>query len=71
VPIHPLLKKPGGGVIEYFPAHPHEGAVGLPAGQTEAQMVATGKSKVTGRAFNLAVAFEKLGNGEVRRLDEW
>jgi len=45
-------------VIEYFPAHPHEGAVGIPAGETLAQVIATGVSQVTGRVFNLAVAFE-------------
>jgi len=31
-PVHELLLKPtnDSGVIEYFPAHPHEGAVGVP-----------------------------------------
>ena len=59
-PVHPLLKsaKAGGGVIEYFPAHPHEGAVGVPEGTTFARVIATGTSTVTGRRFNLAVAVE-------------
>jgi hypothetical protein len=59
-PVHPLLKstKAASGVIEYFPAHPHEGAVGVPEGTTFARVIATGTSTVTGRPFNLAVAVE-------------
>jgi hypothetical protein len=70
---HELLRNPGSpaGVIEFFPAHPHEGAVGIPEGETHAQVVATGQSEVTHRPFNLIVAFEsstdnhgnKLGRG--------
>ena len=57
---HELLHNPGSpaGVVEFFPAHPHEGAVGVPEGEKHAQVVATGQSKVTGRDFNLVVAFE-------------
>mgnify|MGYP002777106540 CR=1 FL=1 len=60
-PLHPLLKNPDNptGQITYFPAHPHEGAVGIPAGASTAQVIATGTSKITQRAFNLAVAFER------------
>jgi hypothetical protein len=54
-----------------FPAHPHEGAVGVPPDEPHASVVATGQSKTTGRTFNLVVAFEsavdkhgnKLGRG--------
>jgi hypothetical protein len=70
---HELLRRPGspGGVIEFFPAHPHEGAVGVPDDEEHANVIATGKSQVTGRPFNLVVAFEsskddhgnKLGRG--------
>lgn len=56
---HELLLKPDGSVIEFFPAHPHEGGVGVPAGETTAKTIATGKSKVTGKDFNLIVAFER------------
>jgi hypothetical protein len=58
---HPLLmdKSKPAGVIEYFPAHPHEGAVGVPDGADHAAVIATGVSKVTGRPFNLVVAFER------------
>jgi hypothetical protein len=58
-PAHPVLKNPGSptGLIRYLPAHPHEGAVSAPAG-ANARVIATGKSKTTGRQFNLAVAFE-------------
>jgi hypothetical protein len=59
-PVHPLLKsaKADSGVIEYFPAHPHEGAVGVPEGLAFARVIATGRSTVTSRRFNLAVAVE-------------
>jgi len=58
-PAHPVLANSGSptGFIRYLPSHPHEGAVSAPAGQN-ARVIATGRSKVTGRLFNLAVAFE-------------
>lgn len=56
---HTLLKKSDGSVIEYFPSHPHEGGVGAPEGDGSARVVATGKSQVTGKDFNLMVAFER------------
>jgi len=57
---HELMRNPASpaGVIEFFPAHPHEGAVGVPEGERAASVVAAGQSKVTGRPFNLVVAFE-------------
>lgn len=60
-PVHPLLVDPKSekGVIELFPSHPHEGAVGVPAGNDQARVVATGKSKVTNRPFNLVVALDR------------
>lgn len=57
-PIHELLRTPSGS-IEYFPAHPHEGSVGVPEGEDRARVIATGVSQVTGREFNLIVAFER------------
>jgi len=59
-PVHELLQNPNNdsGVIEYFPAHPHEGAVGVPEDEEHAEVIATGTSTVTGRPFNLVVAFE-------------
>ena len=72
-PAHELLRNSdsASGLIEFFPAHPHEGGVGAPDGETNARVIATGISKVTNRPFNLAVAFErshdkhgnKLGRG--------
>lgn len=56
---HPLLQRPDGSLIEQFPAHPHEGGVGVPAGMPHAQVIATGTSKVTSRPFNLVVAAER------------
>ena len=44
--------------VTRLPAHPHEGAVGAPPDAPEARVIATGKSRVTGRPFNIAVAFE-------------
>jgi hypothetical protein len=60
-PIHEVLLNSGNpsGVIEYFPAHPHEGAVGVPEGELHTNVIATGTSQVTGRPFNLIVAFER------------
>src|SRR5262249_46952035 len=60
VPIHQVMLNPNNasGVIEYFPAHPHEGAVGVPEGENHANVIATGTSQLSGRHFNLIVAFE-------------
>jgi hypothetical protein len=69
-PIHDLLKNPESpaGVIRFFPAHPHEGAVGVAAGQQAARVIATGKSKTTDREFNLVVAFEREMDAQGNRL---
>src|SRR6185369_14232454 len=56
-PVHELLRKESG-VIEYFPAHPHEGSVGVSEDMSNARVVATGKSQTTGQQFNLIVALE-------------
>jgi len=59
--LHEVLLNPKNpsGVIEYFPAHPHEGGVGVPEGEDHARVIATGTSQVTSRPFNLMVAFER------------
>ena len=59
-PAHELLRSASSpsGLIEYFPAHPHEGGVGVPEGAHAARVIATGTSRVTNRPFNLVVAFE-------------
>ena len=46
------------GRIEWFPAHPHEGAVSAPPEYAFAQVVGRGRSTVSGRTFNLAVALD-------------
>jgi hypothetical protein len=63
-PAHPVLADPGSptGTIRHLPSHPHEGAVGAPEGEA-ARVIATGTSKVTGRRFNIAVAFEPGAGG--------
>jgi hypothetical protein len=60
-PRHPVLSRPDGSAIRHFASHPHEGAVGAP--DVTARVIATGKSQVTGRTFNLAVAFEPSAEG--------
>lgn len=65
-PLHRVLLDPErpGQALPFLPAHPHEGAVGVPPGDDSARIIATGKSKVTGVDFNIAVAFEpRGGNG--------
>lgn len=60
-PIHELLHTPDSPsrYIQFFPAHPHEGAVGAPTGANNARVIAMGKSLISDRLFNLAVAFER------------
>lgn len=66
--VHELLKKPDGSAIEYFPAHPHEGGVGVPNGENSTKVIATGRSKITGRPFNLIVAFDRSEDKHGNRL---
>jgi hypothetical protein len=63
--LHPILTDPADpeGRIRYLPAHPHEGDVGAPKDDPTARVIATGRSKVTGRDFNIAVAFERSRAG--------
>jgi hypothetical protein len=58
-PIHPVFSDPASptGAIRFLPCHPHEGAVGAPDDE-QARVVALGTSKVSGKPFNIAVAFE-------------
>lgn len=67
---HELLRNPASpaGVIKFFPAHPHEGAVGVPDDEAQASVIATGQSKVTGRPFNLVVAFESSSDAHGNQL---
>jgi hypothetical protein len=51
-PAHPVLAG-----VKTLPSHPHEGAVGAPASEPDARVVVRGKSRETGRPFNIAVAF--------------
>jgi hypothetical protein len=58
--VHPLLAdaEAADGVLHYLPSHPHEGDVAAPPDDPTARIIATGVSKVTGRSFAIAVAFE-------------
>jgi hypothetical protein len=59
-PVHELLRTSvsPSGRIDWFPAHPHEGAVVPPPEFSFARSVVYGRSSVTGRRFNLAVAVD-------------
>ena len=63
--LHPVLVDPeaANGALAYLPAHPHEGAVGAPPDDPSARVIATGRSALTGRDFNIAVAFEPSDAG--------
>jgi hypothetical protein len=65
-PLHELLRSDENpsGAIEYFPAHPHEGSVGVPEDEDQARVIATGYSRTTGRDFNLIVALERKDHPE-------
>ena len=69
-PVHELLRNPqnASGVIDYLPAHPHEGAVGVPEGEENARVIATSVSQTTQRPFNLVVAFERADDQHGNRL---
>jgi hypothetical protein len=62
MPVHPVLRRADGSTLETLPSHPHEGSVSAPQSDKNARVVATGTSKVTGRPFNIAVAFESQGD---------
>ena len=63
-PIHALMTTPSGLPIRRLPAHPHEGAVGVPTALRHiARVVAQGRSLTTGATFNLCVAVEESGMG--------
>lgn len=59
-PVHELLRttQTDSGRIEWFPAHPHEGAVSAPGDDPRARAIARGRSTVTGRCFDLAVCLD-------------
>ncbi len=67
-PLHDLLQNPDApsGRIEFFPAHPHEGGIGIALGEPHAQVIATGKSIISGRSFNLAIAFDRSSETDKR-----
>ena len=71
-PRHPLIESSSapGGALQFFPSHPHEGAVGAPPGEPRARVIARGHSTVSGRAFNLMVAFERGEGAPGRAIAE-
>jgi hypothetical protein len=69
-PVHELLRRDAAptGQIELFPSHPHEGDIGVPDEDDSARVIAMGRSSVTGRPFNLVVAFEEGEDEEGNQL---
>ncbi len=68
LPLHPVLtdQDAPAGYVQFLPPHPHEGAIVAPEGEG-ARVIAKGKSQITGRVFNLAVAFA-ASNGSGRAI---
>jgi hypothetical protein len=64
-PLHPIMRNAANpsGRIECLPAHPHEGAISVPPGETHARVISVGKSLTTSHPFNLTIAFDGNGNG--------
>jgi hypothetical protein len=65
-PLHPLMRNPlnSSGRIELLPAHPHEGAISVPAAERDhARVAALGHSSITGKPFNIAIGFERNREG--------
>jgi hypothetical protein len=69
-PVHELMQTAHtpSGRIEWFPAHPHEGAVSVPADVPQARVIARGRSRATGRPFNLAVCVDGETTSDGRPL---
>lgn len=69
-PVHELLKNPHSpsGTIEFFPSHPHEGAIGAPLSVKNARVIATSKSIITNRPFNLVVVTESSQDEDGHQL---
>jgi hypothetical protein len=69
-PVHPLLLDPNNRkrTLEFFPSHPHEGAVSAPPQDESARVIAVGHSTASGRPFNLVVAFESRSDQDGRSL---
>ncbi|MGL5035594.1 MAG: hypothetical protein ACRC6M_17550, partial [Microcystaceae cyanobacterium] len=65
-PVHPVLLNSDSpnGVVQLFPAHPHEGGVGVTEEGGNGRAIALGKSKITHRAFNLIVAIESCKDSD-------
>jgi hypothetical protein len=63
-PPHPVLANPKSptGFIRFLPSHPHEGDVCAPD-RADARVILKGRSKATGREFNISIAFEPGEHG--------
>ena len=58
-PVHEVLRSQNSpsGIVEYFPAHPREGAISVPRHAPNARAIAASPS-ADGKTFNVAIAIE-------------
>ena len=69
-PVHEILLTANSptGHVEWFPAHPHEGAISSPPDSPFSRVIAHGQSAITGRRFNLVVCIDGERAVDGRRL---
>lgn len=67
-PAHALLLRDDGQAISYFPAHPHEGAIGVDQCGAMARVIAYARSEASDRVFNLIAALDPVAAGRGRAL---
>jgi hypothetical protein len=56
------------GIVGWFPAHPHGGSVVPPPDSPFATVIAQGRSSITGRRFDLAIALDNEVTSDGRML---
>jgi hypothetical protein len=60
-PVHPLVQRPDGDPIQWFPAHPHKGVVCAPPSLGDrTRVIARARSLRSGALFNLVVAVDAV-----------
>jgi hypothetical protein len=67
-PLHPVLRDPDdlGGIVRFLPAHPHEGAVGKPANDDSAKVVADQSQQSQRHSFQHCGGFRTDRRGRSR-----
>lgn len=67
-PVHELLVRDDGTTIRYFPAHPHEGAIGIDQCGEAARIIAYSTSEASDRIFNLIATLEPVAGRRGRAI---